>query len=106
MSILLVYATAPNRETAEEIARALLAERLIACANILPGMQSIYRWQGKIESAAEVAMIFKTSDSRMTALQQRFITLHPYDVPALVAMPIDAAIPDFAAWVEVETKIQ
>ena len=106
MSILLVYATAPNRETAQKIARTLLDDQLIACANIMPGMESIYRWQGKIESAAEVAMIFKTSHRQMAALQQKFLALHPYDVPALAAIPIEAAPPDFAAWVEAETQIK
>ena len=100
MSIVSVYAVFGDAEEAARIGRTMVEERLAACINILPGVESIYRWDGKIETAEEVAAIFKTTHDRSDALVARIAALHSYDVPAVVAWPIGAAHPDYAAWVE------
>jgi periplasmic divalent cation tolerance protein len=98
-----VYAVFADAEEAARIARAVVEERLAACANLLGPCRSVYRWQGKVEEAAEVAAIFKTSAERAEALIARIAALHSYDVPAAVAWPIGAAWPAYAAWVAAET---
>jgi len=97
------YGTAPDTATAEAIAAALINERLAACVNLLPGMQSFYRWQGRVEQASEVAMIIKTVQDHRAALIARFIALHPYDCPALVEIPVTSGAPAFLAWIADET---
>jgi periplasmic divalent cation tolerance protein len=99
-----VYATFPDAEEAARIARILVEERLAACANILGPVRSIYRWQGKIEDAAEVAALFKTKADTADTLIARLAELHSYDVPAATVWPIENALPAYAAWVEAETK--
>ena len=87
----LFYATAPDEETASRIAEALVTEGVAACVNILPGMTSIYAWQNKIEKSAEVAMIVKSTAAKAADLVARFMTLHPYETPAIIALHVDAA---------------
>lgn len=101
--IVTVYATFPSDEEARRIARALVEERLAACANILGPCHSIYRWQGDIEEAEEVAALFKTGAGRAEALIARLCELHSYDVPAAAVWPIGASNPAYRAWVEEET---
>ena len=100
MSVLSIYAVFANAEEAERIARTVVDERLAACANILGPMRSIYRWKGKIETADEVAAIFKTHHWRADALIARIAELHSYDVPAIVSWPIDKILGSYADWVE------
>ena len=100
MSILSVYAVFANADEAERIARTVVEERLAACVNILGPVHSIYRWQGKIETAGETAAIFKTSQSEAGALVERIARLHSYDVPCIVAWPIEKVLPAYAEWVE------
>jgi periplasmic divalent cation tolerance protein len=102
-AIVTVYATFASDEEARRIARILVEERLAACANILGGCHSIYRWQGAIEESAEVAALFKTRADRAEALIARLAGLHSYDVPAAVVWPIADAVSSYAAWVESET---
>lgn len=101
--IVSVYATFASDEEAGRIARLVVEERLAACANILGSCRSIYRWQGKVEEAGEVAAIFKTTDAVAPALVDRIGALHSYEVPAAVAWPIAFAPPAYAKWVEGET---
>jgi periplasmic divalent cation tolerance protein len=98
--IVTVYATFADAGEAERIARALVEERLAACANILGPCRSIYRWQGAIEQADEVAALFKARADKAEALIARLAELHRYDVPAAVVWPIETALPAYAAWVE------
>lgn len=100
--IVSVYATFGSEEEARRIARTVMEERLAACANIFP-CHSIYRWQGKIEEAHEVATIFKADAGAAERLIARIADLHSYDVPAAVAWSIEAALPAYAAWVKVES---
>ena len=97
--VVLVYSPFGSAEQARAVARTLVEERLAACANILGPCTSIYEWQGKVEEGAEVPVLFKTSADRRDALMARIAQLHDYDVPAILALPVDAAHPPFAAWV-------
>lgn len=97
--IVTVYATFADADEAARIARVLIEERLAACANILGPVRSIYRWEGRIEDAAEVAALFKTRADAAEALIARLAGLHGYDVPAAVAWPIAEALPAYAQWV-------
>lgn len=100
MSVVSVYAIFANVEEAERIGRTVVEERLAACINILPGVRSIYRWQGKVDSAEEVAAILKTSAATADALITRIAALHSYDVPCIVTWPIDKVLASYADWVE------
>lgn len=100
MSILSVYAVFGDAEEAERIGRAVIEERLAACVNIVPSVRSIYRWKGEIETANEVAAIFKTHHWRSDALMKRIAELHSYDVPCIVAWPIEKIVGSYAQWVE------
>ena len=82
----------------------MIEERLAACINILPTMRSIYRWKGEIETADEVAAILKTSDDRANALIARIAALHSYDVPCIVAWPVDKVLGSYAAWIDDSTS--
>jgi periplasmic divalent cation tolerance protein len=100
MSVLSVYAVFANAEEAERIGRTVIDERLAACVNILAPVLSIYRWKGEIETADEVAAIFKTHHWRSDALMERIAELHGYDVPCIVAWPIEKIVGSYADWVE------
>ncbi len=100
MSVVSVYAVFANSEEAEKIGRQVVVERLAACINILGPVRSIYRWKGAIETADEVAAIFKTTDANVDALIARIAALHSYDVPCITTWPIEKVLGSYAAWVE------
>ena len=102
--IVSVYAVFANAGEAQRIARTVVEERLAACANILGPCHSIYRWQGAVEEAEEVAAIFKASAGKTAALTARIAELHSYDVPAIAVWPIDRLSASFAEWVETEVR--
>ena len=104
MSIMSVYAVFASAEEAERIGRAVVEERLAACINILGPIRSIYRWHGKVETADEVAAIFKTHHWSGDALIERVTELHSYDVPCVVSWPIDKIVRAYADWVEESTR--
>ena len=100
MSIVSVYAVFANAGEAERIGRAVVDERLAACANILGPIRSIYRWQGAVESADEVAAIFKTDQRYGDALIERIAALHSYEVPCVAIWPVEQVWRRYADWVE------
>jgi periplasmic divalent cation tolerance protein len=100
MSVASIYAVFADAEEAERIGRQVIEERLAACINILPPMRSIYRWQGRIETADEVAAIFKTDTGQVDALMTRIAALHSYDVPCIVSWPVNKLLAAYADWVE------
>jgi periplasmic divalent cation tolerance protein len=104
MSVVSLYALFANAGEAERIGRTVVEERLAACINILGPVRSIYRWQGKIESADEVAAIFKTHHWNSDALIERIAALHSYDVPCIVTWPVDKVLRSYADWVEDSTR--
>ena len=99
-----VYMTASSTEEADRIASALVGERLAACVNILGGIRSVYRWDGAVRSAAEVALIAKTRAALFDALAARVRSLHSYEVPCIVCWPIEAGNPAYLAWIGGETS--
>jgi periplasmic divalent cation tolerance protein len=101
---LVVLVTAPTAEKAAEIARALVEERLAACGNVVPGLRSIYRWEGKVQDDAEALLVLKTARDRFDALRARVLALHPYDVPEVIALPIEAGSAPYLAWIVGETR--
>ncbi|MEP6671859.1 MAG: divalent-cation tolerance protein CutA [Chthoniobacter sp.] len=98
--ILVVFTTWPDIEMARVAAHQLVEEKLAACGNIVPGVESIYRWQGKIETSAEVLVIFKTTAARYPALEARIRELHSYEVPEIIALPIAAGLVGYLSWVK------
>ncbi|MHC1789769.1 divalent-cation tolerance protein CutA [Solidesulfovibrio sp.] len=103
MAAVIAYITTASVEQAEEIGRALVAGRLAACANILPGMRSIYRWKGAVETAGETVLLAKTRDTLAEALIARVRELHTYEVPCVVIWPLTAGVPEFLDWIDAET---
>jgi len=95
----LVLVTAPDATIAADLARALVSERLAACGNLLPGLRSIYAWEGEIHDEPEVLLLLKTTADRVDDLAARVSALHPYDVPEVVALAIDAGLPTYLAWI-------
>jgi periplasmic divalent cation tolerance protein len=98
-----VYTTWPTTVEAEEAGRALVERRLAACVNILPGMISHYRWEGKVERAEEVVMLVKTRASLADAVSDAVKELHSYDVPAIVVMPLESVEKSYLGWLLGET---
>lgn len=96
---LVVLVTAPSAEKAAEIARAVVEERLAACGNVLPGVRSIYRWQGAVQEDAEVLLLLKTRRERFAALRDRILALHPYEVPEVIALPVEAGSQPYLDWI-------
>ena len=103
METLLVITNCPDEDVANAIALAVVEAQLAACVNILPRVQSIYRWQGSVESAAEIPLLIKTTADNYPALEARITTLHPYDVPEIIALPIARGLPAYLNWVATET---
>jgi periplasmic divalent cation tolerance protein len=99
MALLVVLCTFPDKEAAQRIAHALVEEGLAACVNLVPGVQSIYRWEGKVESAEEVLAVMKTTAEAYPRLEAKIKELHPYDVPEILAVPVEKVEGKYAAWV-------
>ena len=97
---LLIYCTCPDRGSAESIANALVDRELAACVNILPGIQSVYRWQGKRESAQEYLLSIKSLHSAYKPLEQAIVGLHPYELPEIIAVPITHGLAGYLAWID------
>jgi len=98
--ILMVFTTFASEEDAARVARVLIEERLIACANLLTGARSLYRWKQKIEDTREVVVLMKTRKQDWTALLSRLHELHPYETPECVAVRVAAGAPKYMAWLE------
>jgi periplasmic divalent cation tolerance protein len=97
---ILVLCTCPDAATAERIATVLVEERLAACVNRLPGIVSIYRWQGKVCRDAEELLLVKTVAARLSALRERIVALHPYALPEVIALDIAGGLDRYLEWIE------
>lgn len=97
--IVLAFCTFPDAETARKIVRELVENKLAACGNVLPQIHSIYRWQGKIESADETLALFKLPSKCYPEFEARLRSLHPYDVPEIISARIDRGLPEYLRWV-------
>ena len=98
--MLIVFSTFGSEEDAARVARALVEERLIACANVLPGARSIYSWKGEVADEREVVVLMKTRKQDWSAFQSRLHEMHPYDTPECVAVRVAAGAPKYMEWLE------
>ncbi len=96
----LVLNTCPDQASADEIAIALLEQGLAACVNIVPSIRSLYRWQGKIESSQEHLLLIKTDKAHYNQLQRQIIALHPYELPEIIAVPIEQGLDGYLNWID------
>lgn len=101
--VLLTICTCPDDDRARAIASALVERDLAACVNVTPPVTSVYRWDGRVETAAEVLMLIKTTRDRYPALERALRDLHPYEVPEIIAVPIDQGLHDYLQWVRLCT---
>ena len=104
MKFIDVWITCPSTDVAQSISEDLVDKRLVACANIFGKVQSVYRWQGAIERESEVPLLVKTRSGYFDALAERVTELHPYDTPAIIAVPIERVNKDYGDWLVLETE--
>src|SRR5689334_3144985 len=97
---LIAMVTAPELKTARRLAKACLAKRLVACANLVPALESHYWWQGKLEKSSEVLLILKTTAHRVKALEKLIVAQHPYDTPEFIVLPVAAGNERYCRWWE------
>ena len=97
--VLLALSTFPDHETARDISNELVTKKLAACANILPGIQSIYHWKDNIESGNETLVLFKLREDTQSDFQEQLRSLHPYEVPEIIFVPISSGLPEYLRWV-------
>jgi periplasmic divalent cation tolerance protein len=102
--VLLVMTNVPDVATGETIARYLVEHKLAACINFLPGVKSIYRWQGVLEEATEVSLLIKTTRACYADLEAAIKSKHPYEVPEIIALPIALGLPAYLDWIVKETQ--
>ena len=100
-----VFVTAPSHEVASKLARSLVTSRLAACVNILPGITSIYKWEGKVNEEKEVMLVIKTTQNAMPALTEHIKSKHPYDVPEVIGWPIQEGSENYLKWVTDEVCV-
>lgn len=101
---LVTFITCSEQSVADELARALVERHHAACVNIIPGLTSVYRWEGRVEQAGEWLLVAKTTDDAYAGLEACVLDLHPDDLPEIVAMPIHKGLPGYLAWVDSETR--
>lgn len=99
-----VLTSCATREEAAQLARTLVEERLAACATLLPGAESVYRWHGEMESAAETLLLLKTSLAKIPALEARMHELHSYDTPEFLVLPVESGSKNYLAWLQASLK--
>jgi len=100
----IVLVTAPDLKTARKLAQGALKERLVACANLVPRIESHYWWQGRIETSAEVLCIFKTPRAKLRALESFVLAHHPYDTPEILSLPIEGGTVRYLDWLAASTR--
>jgi periplasmic divalent cation tolerance protein len=100
---LLVLTTLPNADAAAELAKSVVTEKLAACANLFPALRSIYKWQAKLQDENEVLVLFKTRQEHFERLKARILELHPYEVPEVLAIPVEQGYQGYLDWLARET---
>ncbi len=103
MQTLIVLTNLPDAASAQALAKLLVEQRLAACVNILAPCHSVYRWQDKIENAIELPLLIKTTAERYAALETAIRAHHPYELPEIIAVPVERGLPDYLAWVAAQT---
>jgi periplasmic divalent cation tolerance protein len=96
----IVLCTVPDLDTAEEMANILIADNLAACVNIIPGITSVYRWEDRIEQSDELLLLVKSGATAYKALQAKIVDLHPYELPEIIAVPIQDGLPAYLNWLK------
>ncbi|MEO8408960.1 MAG: divalent-cation tolerance protein CutA [Propionivibrio sp.] len=104
MAVLLVVTNLPDRAAAEQLAAALVDQRLAACVNILAPCRSVYRWQGEVETAEEVPVLIKSTDQRYAEVERAIRAAHPYATPEIIAVPVTHGLPEYLQWVAMEMQ--
>jgi len=99
---LVVLSTCPNEEVAGSLAEALVKQNLAACVNIIAGVKSVYKWEGKLENSSEVLLLIKTRREVYCQLETTVKELHPYELPEIIAVPIDQGLPQYLGWIDQE----
>ena len=105
METILVFSNLPDRDSAEQLAKLLIAQRLAACVNVLSPCTSVYRWQGAVETADEIPVLIKTTRERYPALEAAIRAHHPYELPEIIAVPLAAGLPAYLEWINTETTV-
>ena len=105
METILVFSNLPDQASAAKLAALLIEQRLAACVNVQAPCTSVYRWQGKVETATEVPIFIKTTRERYPALEAAIRAHHPYELPEIIAVPLVAGLPAYLEWVHTETNI-
>lgn len=95
----LIFCTCPDRDCAQNLANTIVEQRLAACVSILPGVHSIYHWQGKQESADEILLLIKTHSQVYSALERLIQQQHPYELPEIIAVPVENGLPAYLNWI-------
>lgn len=103
MKMIEIWVNCPERETARRIATALMEKRLVACANIFPEIESLYRWKGAIEDEPEVPLVVKTREELFTEVAGEVQQLHPYETPSIIGIPVEEVNRDYLEWIYAET---
>jgi periplasmic divalent cation tolerance protein len=104
MAVMILYVTTSDAGEALRIGRAVVEARLAACANVLPAMRSVYRWEGRLQESDEAVLVLKTTEALLEALVERVKALHSYDCPCIEALPVVGGHPAFLDWVVQETQ--
>ena len=105
METILVFSNLPDQASAAKLAALLIEQRLAACVNVQAPCTSVYRWQGKVETATEVPIFIKTTRERYPALEAAIRAHHPYELPEIIAVPLVAGLPAYLEWIHTETNI-
>ena len=106
MTALVCLCTCPDAEIANRIADALVSERLAACVNIVPGVRSVYRWQGRVEHVDEMQLLIKTVSERCDALVARIVELHPYELPEVIVVEVAGGLAAYLGWINEQTYVE
>ena len=99
MSHIFIYSTFPTIEKAKSISKTLVEEKLVACANILPQMESIYLWEGKVNQDKEVVVIYKTTKKNFNKVEEKILALHPHEIPCVVSIDLNQGYDKFLEWI-------
>ena len=102
--IVMLYCTCPDQAEAERIGNAIVEQGLAGCVNCVPGLTSIYKWDGEMKSGTEVLLLIKTAAARVNELTERLVELHPYELPEVIALPITTGLNEYLAWIDACTQ--
>lgn len=104
MTPAIIYCTCPDIETANKISRLLISQHMAACVNQVPGITSVYEWEGKIEENNEVLLLIKSTEERFASIERLVTEEHPYELPELIAVPVSKGLADYLDWIKQCTK--